>query len=69
MKTYIVKFTTDYNERTMRMMNCNNENHAKVKLCEYIIKKENLVPTITSVYQEQNSDVFNIFNKIFNGSL
>lgn len=51
----------------MRVMNCNNEHHAKAKLCEYVMKKENLVPVITALYPEQPSDPFEMLNKIVNG--
>ena len=67
MKTYIIKFKTGEDDRTMRVMNCNNDNHAKAKLCEYVMRKENLVPVITALYPEHPTDPFEILNKIVNG--
>jgi hypothetical protein len=67
MKTYIIKFKTGEDERTMRVMNCINDNHAKAKLCEYVMKKENLVPVITALYAEHPTDPFEMLNKIVNG--
>lgn len=69
MKTFIVIFRTGDNERTMRVMNCNNVHHAKAKLSEYVMRKENLVPVIITIYEEHQNGIFDMLNKIVNGSL